>query len=122
MPNIYESGKHDLVGSIVGIVDKHEIINGKKNVKSGDLMVAFDSGGPHTNGFSLIRKIYNENKSKFTSEMIETLAKPHRCYLKEYIKICEEDIDIFMEWLILLVVDYSKIFVALCQIILSLIL
>lgn len=94
MPNIYESGKHDLVGSIVGIVDKHEIINGKKDVKSGDFMVAFDSSGPHTNGFSLIRKIYNENKSKFTSEMIETLAKPHRCYLKEYIKICEEDIDI----------------------------
>ena len=52
MPNIYESGKHDLVGSIVGIVDKHEIINGKKDVKSGDFMVAFDSSGPHTNGFS----------------------------------------------------------------------
>lgn len=94
MPNIYECGKHDLVGSIVGIVDKHEIINGKINVKSGDLMVAFDSSGPHTNGFSLIRKIYNKNKSKFTSEMIETLAKPHRCYLEEYIKICEEDINI----------------------------
>ena len=94
MPNIYEPGRHDLVGSIVGVVDKHEIINGKIDVKSGDLMVAINSSGPHTNGFSLIRKIYNENKSKFTSDMIETLAKPHKCYLQEYIKICEEDIDI----------------------------
>ena len=94
MPNTYESGRHDIVGSIVGIVDKNEIINGKKNVKAGDVMVSLQSSGPHTNGFSLIRKIYNRNKSKFTPEMIENLSKPHRSYLYEYSKILEEDVNI----------------------------
>ena len=94
MPNIYESGQHNLVGSIVGIVDKHEIINGKKTVKQGDVMVAISSSGQHTNGLSIIQKLYSKNKTKFTSEMIKKLAMPQRSYLHEYIKIVEEDVNI----------------------------
>jgi phosphoribosylformylglycinamidine cyclo-ligase len=87
MPNTYERERHDLVGNIVGVVDKHDLIDGKAQVNRGDVMVSLASSGPHTNGFSLIRKIYNENKSKFTPEMIYDLCVPHRSYLKEYQQI-----------------------------------
>ena len=94
MPNIYEKGMHDLVGNIVGVVDKHEIIDGKKNVKRGDVMVSMSSSGPHTNGFSLIRKLYKENAVSFDTNMIKTLCNPHRCYLNEFNMLKNNNIDI----------------------------
>lgn len=94
MPNIYEKGMHDLVGNIVGVVDKQEIIDGKKNVKRGDVLVSLSSSGPHTNGFSLIRKLYQKHYSLFTSDMIKTLCSPHRSYLKEFQNLQNNDIDI----------------------------
>ena len=94
MPNIYEKGMHDLVGNIVGVVDKQDIIDGKKNIKRGDVLVSLSSSGPHTNGFSLIRKLYQTHHSLFTSDMIKTLCTPHRSYLKEFQNLQNNDIDI----------------------------
>ncbi len=56
MPGMYETGDYDLAGFCVGIVEKNEAIDGSK-VKPGDALIALASSGPHSNGYSLIRKI-----------------------------------------------------------------
>ena len=56
MPGLYHGDDYDLVGTIVGIVDKKKMITGKK-IKSGDVVIGFPSSGLHTNGFSLARSI-----------------------------------------------------------------
>ncbi len=91
MPDTYLRDRCDLVGTIVGIVDKKNIINGKDNIKNGDLIIGFPSSGPHTNGYSLIRKIVNENTSQ---EMIDALCATHRCYYPNIMKMIEDNIEI----------------------------
>ena len=59
MPNVYKDSHCDLVGTIIGTVDKDKIINGKKNIKEGDVVLGLKAEGLHTNGFSLIRKLIN---------------------------------------------------------------
>ena len=56
MPGMYHSGDYDIAGFCVGVVEKADIIDGSK-VKAGDQIIALASSGPHSNGFSLIRKI-----------------------------------------------------------------
>ena len=60
MPNVYMPQQHDFVGSIVGLIDQNELINGKTSVETDDVLIGFPSSGPHTNGFSLIRKLEKE--------------------------------------------------------------
>lgn len=57
MPDIYNEGEFDLAGTIVGMVDRDKIINGKKTIKKGDLLLGLKSSGLHTNGYSLARKV-----------------------------------------------------------------
>ena len=56
MPGMYGKGDYDLAGFCVGVVEKQKIIDGSK-VKAGDAMIAIASSGPHSNGYSLVRKI-----------------------------------------------------------------
>tara|TARA_Y100000813_G_scaffold198005_1_gene184682 strand:- start:5338 stop:8145 length:2808 start_codon:yes stop_codon:yes gene_type:complete len=83
MPLIYNQGKTDLIGCIVGKKDNRFFPN---PVKPGNILVNLPSISPHTNGFSLINKIVDENTNK---EMIKTLLRPHKCYLKEVLKFIE---------------------------------
>ena len=94
MPNIYESNKHDLVGNIVGVVEKRDIIDGKKNIKLGDIMIGLPSSGAHTNGYSLIRDIYYKHKELFTKDIIDELCRPHRSYLDEIMTLQKMEIKI----------------------------
>lgn len=80
MPGVYRDGKLDIVGTIFGIVDREKIINGKKDISSGNLVYGIRSSGPHTNGYSLIRKIYRENPDL---EVFPSLLTSHRSYLHE---------------------------------------
>ena len=57
MPGVYEKDKFDLAGFSVGVVSKKKILN-KKNVKNGNIVLAIPSNGIHSNGYSLVRKIY----------------------------------------------------------------
>jgi phosphoribosylformylglycinamidine cyclo-ligase len=87
MPGVYQTGDYDLSGTIVGVVEKKEIIKGDK-ITSGDVMIGVPSTGLHTNGYSLARKVLLE-KYKLT-EKIPSLKKTlgeelltiHRSYLK----------------------------------------
>jgi phosphoribosylamine--glycine ligase/phosphoribosylaminoimidazole synthetase len=82
MPDVYKHNSYDIVGTIVGICDRENLIDGKRDIKEGNIVVGLRSSGPHTNGYSLVRKIIEENGSdKFD---IQLLTNPHKSYLKEY--------------------------------------
>ena len=86
MPGVYALGDYDLAGFIVGAVDKRKVINGRA-IKAGDAILALPSNGLHTNGYSLVRRIFGTSPSKletFYPELRKTLGEallePHRCY------------------------------------------
>jgi len=88
MPGMYSKGDYDLAGFCVGVVEKQKIIDGSK-VKVGDAMIAIASSGPHSNGYSLVRKIIEVSQAdineKFGSQdrsLGETLLAPTRIYVK----------------------------------------
>ena len=88
MPDIYGGGEFDLVGTIVGVVDKNKVIDGS-SIKAGDVIIGLRSVGLHTNGFSLARKIITEVDKKKYSDIFEggktfgeALLEPHRSYIK----------------------------------------
>lgn len=91
MPGVYRDGKLDIVGTIFGIVDREKIINGKKDISSGNLVYGIRSSGPHTNGYSLIRKIYKENPDL---EVFPSLLTNHRSYLHEINQLWERNVKI----------------------------
>ncbi len=88
MPGLYPEGEYDLVGFIVGAVEKNRIIDGT-TIEVGDAILGLPSSGPHTNGYSLVRKVFNieENPSclkrvypGLSRTLGEELLEPHRCY------------------------------------------
>lgn len=89
MPDIYQPDEYDLVGFIVGRVDKRKMIDGSK-IKPGDIIVGLPSSGLHTNGFSLARKIVFGLEKMKVEDWVEELGatvgkellKTHRCYHK----------------------------------------
>lgn len=91
MPGMYMKGDYDLAGFSVGIVEKNKIIDGKQ-VKAGDKLVAIASSGPHSNGYSLIRKII-ESKNISLDDLIDgvplaqVLLKPTKIYVKSLLKL-----------------------------------
>ena len=91
MPGMYHAGDYDIAGFCVGVVEKADIIDGTK-VKAGDQIIALASSGPHSNGFSLIRKII-EVSGQSPEVMLEgkTLADhlmaPTRIYVKNLLAL-----------------------------------
>jgi len=86
MPGLYSGEDYDLVGFIIGVVEKEKIIQGKK-IAAGDVIMGLPSSGLHTNGYSLVRKIFGETKSalniRYTElgrTLGEVLMEPHHCY------------------------------------------
>jgi phosphoribosylformylglycinamidine cyclo-ligase len=69
MPGFYQAGDYDLAGFCVGIVDKNKIVNGK-NIKEGDVLIGISSSGLHSNGFSLVRKVFNNLDETFNNKPI----------------------------------------------------
>ena len=92
MPGVYRDGRADLVGTIVGSVSEREIIDGKRSIEKGDILMGLKSVGPHTNGFSFLRMLLDTGKIDET--FAKTLLQPHRCYFKDVQKIKDASIDI----------------------------
>ena len=68
MPGFYQKGEYDLAGFAVGAVKKDKVIEGKKTIKEGDVVLAFKSSGVHSNGFSLVRKVLEVSNTSLHSK------------------------------------------------------
>jgi phosphoribosylformylglycinamidine cyclo-ligase len=79
MPGMYRKGEYDLVGCIVGVVDRSKIIDGRK-IRSGDVVLGLPSNGLHTNGYSLARKILFEKMKLRPKAIGRELLRVHKNY------------------------------------------
>ncbi|MBD3755081.1 MAG: phosphoribosylformylglycinamidine cyclo-ligase [Gammaproteobacteria bacterium] len=91
MPGMYPKGDYDLAGFCVGIVEKADLIDGSK-VKAGDVMLGLSSSGPHSNGYSLIRKIIEVSGVDLQKDingqpLIDALMAPTRIYVKPILEL-----------------------------------
>ncbi len=96
MPGMYETGDYDLAGFSVGVVEASEIIDGSK-VAVGDAIVALASSGPHSNGYSLIRRIIKEAGADPLTETLpsgrllaDAVLEPTRIYVKPLLQLLKE--------------------------------
>ena len=91
MPGMYEGEDYDLAGFCVGVAEKSEIIDGSK-VKAGNTLIGLASSGPHSNGYSLIRKIIEVSGAKLDAPLGEktlgeALMAPTRIYVKQILEL-----------------------------------
>ena len=86
MPGMYKGEEYDLAGFCVGIVEKNQIIDGSK-VSAGDQIIALESSGPHSNGYSLIRKVLE--KTKPNSSQLDSLITPTKIYVKSILSLIQ---------------------------------
>jgi len=98
MPGLYSAGDFDLAGFTVAVVEKKKIIDGSK-IKPGDVLIGLPSSGPHSNGYSLVRKILAVSKAKLDqpfgkSTLGETLMAPTHIYVKPVLKLLAAGIDV----------------------------
>lgn len=90
MPGMYQPGDYDVAGFCVGIVEKDEIIDGSK-IQKGDKIIALPSSGFHSNGFSLVRKVFTDFNETFDGKPLhETLLIPTRLYYQPIHKLLKE--------------------------------
>ncbi|KZN28407.1 phosphoribosylaminoimidazole synthetase [Pseudoalteromonas luteoviolacea S2607] len=94
MPGMYEGDDYDMAGFCTGVVEKSKIIDGTK-VKAGDQLIALASSGPHSNGYSLIRKVLEVSGADTNEEYAgkplgEHLLEPTRIYVKPVLELLKE--------------------------------
>lgn len=96
MPGFYAEDEYDLAGYTTGVVDKARIID-NQTMKEGDIVIALPSSGVHSNGFSLVRKVFDVENADITSPVEElggksigeTLLTPTKIYVKPVLKLLE---------------------------------
>lgn len=93
MPSMYADGDYDLAGFCVGIAEKSSLIDGS-NTRAGDVVIGLASSGPHSNGYSLIRRLIEVSKSSATTELdggllYDALLAPTRIYVKSLLKLLQ---------------------------------
>ena len=95
MPGMYHAGDYDLAGFCVGVVEKSKIIDGSK-VQAGDALIALGSSGPHSNGYSLIRKVIDvAGVNPATEQLVgkalgDQLLAPTKIYVKSVLELIEK--------------------------------
>ena len=94
MPGMYHSGDYDLAGFAVGIVEKSKMIDGS-GVRVGDVLLGLASSGPHSNGYSLIRKIIEVSKADLNQKvgdrtLADALMEPTRIYVKTVLSLMKQ--------------------------------
>lgn len=90
MPGMYKIGDYDVAGFCVGVVEKEDIIDGSQ-IKQGQVIIGLAASGFHSNGFSLVRKIFPDFNEEFEGKpLYETLLVPTKLYQKDIFKIQEK--------------------------------
>ena len=96
MPGFYQEGEYDLAGFSVGVVEKEKMIN-SENIEVGDDVIGIASSGVHSNGFSLVRKIFNiqeetaqEYKEELGMSLGDALLTPTKIYVKSILSLLEK--------------------------------
>lgn len=96
MPGFYPDGEYDIAGFAVGVVDKKKIINGSK-IKSGDVLIGLKSSGVHSNGYSLVRKLFGEDikelekyDNELGSTIIDALLAPTKIYVNSILELIKK--------------------------------
>jgi phosphoribosylformylglycinamidine cyclo-ligase len=98
MPGVYEAGEIDLVGTVIGVVDRPKLIDGSR-IQPGDRIIALPSSGPHTNGYTLIRKVlgdldWSTNHAELDATIGDALLAPHRSYLADVQRLLSIGVDV----------------------------
>ncbi len=95
MPGFYPDGEYDLAGFAVGIVDKKDVINGK-NITEGDVLVGIASSGIHSNGYSLVRKLFGDTNNshdldryddRLKDKVLNVLLTPTKIYVRSVLNL-----------------------------------
>jgi phosphoribosylformylglycinamidine synthase I len=94
MPDVYLPGTFDLAGTIVGIVERGEVIGSQQSISMDDILLGLPSNGLHTNGYSLARRVFapfalDTIFPELEESLVDALLRPHRCYLREIQTLCE---------------------------------
>ncbi len=98
MPGVYEPGAFDLVGTIIGVVRRAELIDGSR-IRPGDAIIGLPSNGLHTNGYSLARKVFADwdllaTPPGLDAPLGDALLAPHVCYLDPIARLRQAGIDV----------------------------
>ena len=88
MPGMYKSGEYDIAGFCVGVVEKKKIIDGSR-IKAGNIVIGLESNGIHSNGYSLVRKVFSKNELR---KLNKELLKPTRIYVKQVLSMLNPEI------------------------------
>lgn len=94
MPGFYPENEYDLAGFAVGVVDKAKIIDGK-DIEEDDVVIALASSGVHSNGFSLVRKVFDlegdlsKYNEKLNANLLDVLIEPTKIYVKSILSLLE---------------------------------
>jgi len=90
MPGFYREGEYDIAGFAVGIVDEDKIVDGK-NIKEGDALIGLASSGFHSNGYSLIRKVFTDIDEIYNGEKLgDILLTPTKIYVKPILNLLDK--------------------------------
>ena len=98
MPGFYPDGEYDLAGFAVGIVDKKDVINGK-TIEAGDALVGIASSGIHSNGYSLVRRLFGDSANshdldryddRLKDNVLNVLLTPTKIYVKSVLALISE--------------------------------
>lgn len=95
MPGMYAPGHYDLAGFVVGAVERSDVLPKTEDMKAGDVLIALPSSGPHSNGYSLVRRIVErsglkwDDKAPFDDKLTlgEALLAPTRIYVKSVLQL-----------------------------------
>lgn len=98
MPGMYTKGDYDLAGFVVGAVEKDSVINGE-NIQKKNVIIGIASSGPHSNGYSLIRKILEVNNTDLNEKLGDKsigkhLLEPTQIYVKQLLELLDSAVEV----------------------------